>query len=309
MKINVDKMILMSALTFGSAVGFTSCSNEDSKDDEKSKMQVLDSADVTSVDKKLTLNLESLGDLGADYVYEGWIITSNGPVTSGRFSMNETKEKFEFNLASDIADDAKAFVLTIEPVLNDDAAPSMTHVLAGDIVDGVAVLSVEHNAAFGTNFATASGAYILETPTTGGIAEDYNQGIWFIDTENGPKAGLNLPVLPAGWAYEGWVVGENGPVSTGVFTDVNTGDFDGAGIAAGVDAFPPFPGQDFINPALNLVGQTVVISVEPSPDNSAAPFFMKPLIDMQVDQVDAAVPQAMENISAKTNAKGTVSLL
>jgi len=45
-------------------------------------------------------------------------------------------------------------------------------------------------------------------------------------------------------------------------------------------------GQTF---PLDIRGTTVVISVEPVPDNSAAPFLLKPLVDM-VDAGAATAP-------------------
>ena len=50
------------------------------------------------------------------------------------------------------------------------------------------------------------------------------------------------------------------------------------------NAGPPIPGEDFFNNAptgetfpLDVRGRMVVISVEPVPDNSPAPFLLKPL--------------------------------
>ena len=47
---------------------------------------------------------------------------------------------------------------------------------------------------------------------------------------------------------------------------------------------PPFPGEDFLNNApsglsfpTTLRGSVVVVSIEPYPDNSPAPFLLKPL--------------------------------
>jgi hypothetical protein len=78
--------------------------------------------------------------------------------------------------------------------------------------------------------------------------------------------------------YEGWAVVGGVPYSTGTFTSVTGADSDGAGSGAGPEAAPPFPGQDFITPALDLTPSTAVISVEPYPDNDPAPFAMKPLV-------------------------------
>ena len=53
----------------------------------------------------------------------------------------------------------------------------------------------------------------------------------------GPGPILDLPTLPAGWVYEGWVVGPDGPVTTGRFTMASGADSDGDGIPDSIDAF------------------------------------------------------------------------
>ena len=129
-------------------------------------------------------------------------------------------------------------------------------------------------------------------------------------------AGLNLPELTPGWKYEGWVVLNGTPVSTGTFTSV-----DGADDNAATSPFkgttndgPPYPGEDFVQNApsglsfpTDLAGTTVVISIEPSPDNSTAPFLLKPL----VAPVDAAAadhtPYSMNNNAVATNPTGTAT--
>jgi hypothetical protein len=92
-----------------------------------------------------------------------------------------------------------------------------------------------------------------------------------------------LPELPAGWAYEGWAVIDGVPVTAGTFlTADGFDDFDGY---SGDQGGPPFPGEDYlVNPPegvtfpTDLTGATVVISVEPSPDDSPEPFALKPLL-------------------------------
>jgi len=102
------------------------------------------------------------------------------------------------------------------------------------------------------------------------------------------------------------------PVSTGTFTSVSGND-DGAAYS-GTMGGPSYPGEDFIQNApaglsfpTDLSGTTIVISIEPSPDNSAAPFLLKPL----VAQVDAAAtdhtPYTMNNNAAATNPTGTAT--
>ena len=232
-------------------------------------------------DPTMSLKFTGLENLGADYVYEGWIMVDGAPVTAGRFSVNDKGEMSQavFAVSAANAAKAKAYILTIEPAKNDLPAPTDTHVLAGDIgVSGAGNLETKHPAALGTDFSAAAGVYMLTTPTSA-VTNDEDQGIWWVNMTSGtPVAGLNLPVLPKGWKYEGWIVDGSGPVSTGTFTSVTGADSDGSGPAAGKDAVAPaFPGQDFITPAKKLPGKMAVISIEPFPDNSPAPFAIKPL--------------------------------
>lgn len=248
---------------------------------------------------ELELELTGVSAVGPDYVLEGWLITDDGPVSTGRFDIGDD---LVFDIDPSLAD-ANTFVLTIEPAEGDDPAPSAVHILAGDRSEGSAPLTVSHPAALGTDFADAAGVYILETPTTADIADDYAQGIWFLDPAAGPAAGLTLPELPEGWTYEGWVVGPDGPVSTGRFESVKGADSDGAGPTAGPASAPAFPGQDFIDPAVVLTDYKAVLTVEPVPDTSAAPFDLKPLID-DIDDVGAGKTQAMTNQASGNNSTG-----
>jgi len=157
---------------------------------------------------------------------------------------------------------------------------------------------VDHGAALGTDFAAADGSFILAAPSGGGMAP-YENGIWWLDPAAGPGPTLVLPELPSGWAYEGWVASQDGPVSTGRFTSVMGEDSDGTGPDAGDDPGPPFPGQDFVDPARDLTaGYAAVISVEPEPDNSSAPFAIKPLLDLNIDDVGEGVLQPMARNTA-----------
>jgi len=104
---------------------------------------------------------------------------------------------------------ATKFILTIEPSPDPDPAPAATKYLAGDFAGDTAMLSVADGATLGNDFSGASGSFILQTPSTAGVAGDYASGIWWLDPA-GPVATLALPVLPAGWLYEGWVVGPDG---------------------------------------------------------------------------------------------------
>lgn len=261
------KKLILCAL--GISLFATSCSNDDS----------------SPKNETLNLSLSGLEDLGSNYVYEGWIIVNGSPVTTGRFSVNANGElsQTEFSVLKSELDAATTFVLTIEPSVGDLPAPSDIHVLAGDFSGTNGTLSIQHPAALGTNFSAASGKYILATPTDSDMTNE-ESGVWFLDNSSGsPMVGLNLPTLPVGWKYEGWAVVNGTPISTGTFTMVSGADSNG--LFSGMLASPPFPGEDFLVNApsgitfpTSLLGKTVVISVEPSPDNSIAPFALKPLI-------------------------------
>jgi len=242
----------------------------------------------------LQLHLHGLDDLGEGWAYEGWLIDNGAPVSTGTFTVDaggiQSQTAFPTPVSS--LDAVSTFVLTIEPVPDSDPAPSHVHILGGDIIHGRASLSIGHGAAVGTDFMTAGGTYMLAAPSGGGSA-DYSNGIWWLDPAGAPDPTLMLPELPTGWVYEGWVVGGDGPVSTGRFTSATGADSDGAGPYAGPEAVPPFPGQDFVDPAMDLRGQVAVISVEPDPDNSPGPFTLKPLMDPIIDDLGEGVLQPM----------------
>ena len=238
------------------------------------------------------LDFEGLAPLANDFHYEGWAIVDGQPVSTGKFHVDDNGDLFDldgapitdgrFVVGGDLSS-ATAIVLTIEPGGDTDAVPADTHYLAGDVSGAAASLAVGHAAALGDDFAAASGDYILATPTNGAETNE-NSGIWFLSLESGsPALGLTLPTLPAGWEYEGWVVIDGTPVTSGKFTE--PADFDDAAPYSGSEAGPPFPGEDYLNNAPNgltfptdLAGGTAVISVEPSPDDDAGPFALKPLV-------------------------------
>lgn len=240
---------------------------------------------------QLSLKLNGLEPMQGQH-YEGWIIADSGVVTTGRFNIDDQGNVYNVNakgerlsLAGDsnnsvfdlsiLKSEANTFVLTIEPDNDVDDGPSSVHYVGGAFdSNGDTVATVDHGTAIGTSFSGSAGSYILATPTNG--PSTHNQGIWFL--QDG-AASLNLPSLATGWAYEGWIVNTTtGEVrSTGTFFSANGADSDGGGAAAGPNPAPPFPGQDFIDPALilNSGNYATVISVEPFPDFDPAPFTIK----------------------------------
>jgi len=242
----------------------------------------------------LTLNISGLEDLGDDYVYEGWVIVASAPISTGTFTvdgdgkLSETK----FSVLSSVLDVADKFVLSIEPAGETGEAaltPAATKIIAGDFSGNTASVSTAVGPGVG-DFSDAAGNFFLRTPTDENGENNGNDenGIWFgIPGEGPPTAGLTLPTLPDGWVYEGWVVSAAGPISTGTFTKFDEVDSGNPFSGTEANAGPPVPGEDFFNAApdgqtfpLDVRGTTVVISVEPSPDNSASPFLLKPLVKM-----------------------------
>ncbi|WGH75989.1 anti-sigma factor [Tenacibaculum tangerinum] len=263
------KKILLTVAAI-SALTFTACSNDD---------------DNTPTTSNLSLNVSGLENLGADYVYEGWIIVGGAPVSTGTFNVNDSGElsQTSFVVDSDMLSSASTFVLSIEPANDSDPAPAATKILAGDFSGSSA--SITSTGIVG-DFSNAAGKYILATPTDG-MSNNERSGIWFLDLTGGsPATSLSLPTLSAGWKYEGWVVMNGTPISTGTFTDAAMADDNAATTTfkGDVNDGPAFPGEDYINNAptglmfpTDLRGATAVISVEPDPDNSPNPFTLKPL--------------------------------
>lgn len=276
------------------ALGFfaSSCSDDDDN--------------VTSSNSDLTLSLDGLEALGDDFVYEGWIIVDGSPVSTGTFSSVDFPQTFSVD--TDQLDSASTFVLSIEPAIDADPAPADTKILAGDFSGAVA--NVDSNGIVG-DFSTSTGTYILATPTD---TDDTNEesGVWFLDNSSGTAVtGLNLPTLTDGWQYEGWAVIDGTPISTGTFLDATVADDNAATSIYKGDAGngPGYPGEDYLQNAptgitfpTDLRGTTIVISVEPSPDNSTLPFTLKPLAHMV--PTDALVHTA---ISMGTGPVSTIS--
>jgi len=264
------KKVLNLAIAFTIALFFVACNDDDNS---------------TVTIGNLTVDFTGLEELGTDFVYEGWLIVNGNPVSTGTFTSVSFPQTYTVGI-NDL-EAATTFVLTIEPAGEtgaDALTPAATKILAGDFSGSSA--SVSSTEIVG-DFTTSWGKYILATPTDD---DDTNEasGIWFLDNSDAAAtvAGLGLPTLTEGWKYEGWVVLDGTPVSTGTFTAVDMADDNAAtspykGL---VGNGPAFPGEDYVTGSAagvdfptDLKGATIVISVEPSPDNSAAPFTLKPL--------------------------------
>jgi len=270
----------------------------------------------------LDLQFSGLEPLTKGFHYEGWAIIDGSPVSTGKFNVDGNSGLTtvagvpiaggSFSTGIDLSETGM-IVLTIEPSGDTDDIPADTHVLAGSVTGGMADLTAGHMAALGDDFMTASGEYILATPSTMATSDELS-GIWFLSLASGsPMTGLDLPTLPAGWAYEGWAVVSGTPVTTGRFTSFVMAD-DNAPFS-GPDAGPPFPGEDLIMNApeglmfpTSLAGGLAVISIEPEPDDSPAPYTFKPLMGgidaMAMDHVTYSIP----NMADATFPTGTATI-
>ena len=270
--------------------------------------------DDATTDNQLNLNLSGLEDLGSNFAYEGWIMVDGSAKTTGVFTVDAegNASKTSFEVAEEDLEKATAFILTIEPSPDADPAPSAVHILAGDFSADNATLTVSHSAAIGTDFTEATGKYILATPTDG-MDNNEDSGVWFLDNSSGSAvAGLSIPTLPEGWVYEGWAVIDGTPVTTGTFTSASGNDSGSA--YSGSEGGPAFPGEDFVQNApagltfpTNLQGATIVVSVEPVPDNSPAPFALKPLVGMTAANAELHTTLDMANNALSTNPTGTAT--
>lgn len=301
----MKKTILILALLIP-YIFFTSCDKEEDEINDNNN---------TEVDNELTVNIENLAPSAGDEQYEGWILVGGNPVSTGTFTVNSEGElsKTKFIVDPDDLSSATDFILTIEPKPDTDPAPSSIKLLAGTFVDNTAGLSTEHSASLGNDFSNVLGKFILATPTTDDSGDELS-GIWFLDLITGsPDVSLQLPDLPDGWKYEGWVVMNGMPVTTGKFTQVDTAD-ELAPYSGSDNLGPLFPGEDFVMNApsgltfpTDLSGMTAVISIEPDPDNSPQPFALKPLLGSIPDPADDQLTYDMSSNVVGSFPSGMVS--
>ncbi len=255
-----------------------------------------DKVEVNPAPSTLKINFKGLENLGSDFKYEGWVMVDGKPISTGVFSVDDAGNlsKSSFDLAPEILSKASKFILSIEPAKDTDPAPSNTKLLVGDFAGS----SAKVDASIVGDFSKSKGKYLVGTPTNGNLTPQ--AGVWFLDASSGsPMAGLSLPKLDEGWIYEGWVVSNGVPVSTGKFKDPNGPD-DAAPFSGSLSA-PPFPGEDFLVNAPagvtfpgNMSGATFVISVEPVPDNSPMPFALKPLLHTAANPVVTGITTDMK---------------
>ncbi|MRH99380.1 hypothetical protein GH721_02445 [Kriegella sp. EG-1] len=267
-----------------------SCSNDDAEETP------------TPSTSNLTVNLSGLEDLGSAYLYEGWVIVNGSPVSTGTFSVdsNGNLSQTQFEMDTQVLSEATTFVLSIEPNPDPSPTPADTKIFVGDFDGNTANLGTGTVA---PTFESLSGKFVIAAPTGTGAENEMYSGIWFLDNSSGSAvAGLELPELEAGWKYEGWVVVDGVPLTTGTFTSVE--GTDEAAPFSGANPGPMYPGEDFLQNAPDDVvfptdvrGKVAVISIEPFPDNSPAPFTLKPLAGMIAEDA-MGVQEIVSNVTA-----------
>jgi hypothetical protein len=245
--------------------------------------------DAEADDYNLDLDFTNLAELATGH-YEGWLIVSGAPVSTGKFKMSASGDILD--LSDQIMTDpflvagldivnVTDFVLSIEAEGDTDSIPGDVKPMAG-AYDSIAMGGpLSHN--IGVDLSSVSGEYILATPTDDPAGNELS-GVWFLNT-TGPAAGLMIPDLTGtDWMYEGWAVIGGTPVTSGRFNMASEAD-DFNGYSETVNPGPPFPGEDFLLNApsgltfpTDLSDQTMVVSIEPRVDSDPGPFQFKPLV-------------------------------
>tara|TARA_Y100000815_G_C13343298_1_gene500950 strand:- start:528 stop:1433 length:906 start_codon:yes stop_codon:yes gene_type:complete len=243
--------------------------------------------DDREVQTTLTLNTFNLGELPNNAEYEAWLVSNGENISLGKFNGNASEKTFRVSLER--ADAATQFLISIEPGNDPSGEISNTILLSGPFSGNSASLNINNAIA---NLSGISGAYTLMTPTDNNSSNEQS-GFYFYNPTSGTAA-LNLPTLPDGWMYEGWVTlpkqgGGTVNLSTGKFTSPEGRDeFDG--YSSNTNTSPSFPGEDFlstqflslqgVSTPVDIRGKKVFISIEPATDpDELTPFYIQPLIN------------------------------
>lgn len=241
------------------------------------------------LDQKHAVTYSFTGVTGVSPAHlEGWAIFGDTMVSTGKFTLdpdgnvlNMLGEPMDTFFVIEDMQEADSIVVTVEPEGDVDGVPSGLVLMQGNLVGNSSVLR------FPVDFSASGGSFILATPTNGPDTDEVS-GIWFLSLPD-PSPGLDLPSLPSGWVYEGWVEYQSIPLSSGRFTSVDAEDlFNGY---SGAEAGPPFPGEDYVANApsgwsfpIDLADGTSkgIISDEPELDGvdptGDDPFAVKPLM-------------------------------
>jgi len=255
----------------------------------------------------MTISFDGLEPLGDSGEYELWAIGADGaPISAGIFDTDGGP--VELDLPDSLTG---AVELKVSIETDDDPAPSNTIVLSGNI-DTTAGDTNADLVADIADFSSASGQYILATPTDGdGPPENERSGVWWTVI---PRAqSLFLPELGEGWEYELWQVIDGQNVTGGKFTDTFASD-QAAPYSGPVEA-PPLVGEDYLLNApdgltfpVDLRGTEVFISVEPLPDPSTESSGIVPLSGIVPDDAEDHTALSVDNVSDSRLPSATLTI-
>ncbi|UCC92216.1 MAG: anti-sigma factor, partial [Thermoplasmata archaeon] len=212
---------------------------------------------------ELDLQFVDLEPLASGH-YEGWLIIDGQPVSTGKFNIDANGDLVDldgkaidtFRVKNVDLEMATMFVLSIEPEGDTDEIPAAVKPLAGAL--DVDKESADLAANIGVDLTGISGTYILATPSNNFAPDDYDLELDFD----------GLPMLSSGH-YEGWLIVDGTPVSTGKFNIDANGDIvdlDGNMI----DAFT------LMDLDIDDV-EMFVLSIEEEGDDDTVPGAIKPL--------------------------------
>lgn len=250
--------------------------------------------DAEQIFVQMQLDVNELPTLESGQNYRAWAVLPTRFLGSDLFNITEEGQYINsvgqfisntFVFTDNIASATKIYI-SVEDKDGAPDAPSNTIVFAGDLTNGVqADLSVTHPDALGPDIDSASGVFSLLTPTD---ADDSNEteGVWFVESISAGNwaQGLDMPALPEGWTYEGWVEVADTVLSTGTFRDASAADDEAFYMTTQSSEFINFPGEDFLmSPPVgvtfppDLSNSRVFVTIEPDPDGSARPYSIEVL--------------------------------
>lgn len=242
---------------------------------------------------QMQLDVNDLPPLQSGQNYRAWAVLPTRFLGSDLFNFTEEGQYINstgqfisntFVFTDNIANATKIYI-SIEDKDASPGSPSSSVVMAGDVVNFEADLSVTHPDALGPEIQSASGVFSLLTPSD---TDDTNEteGIWFVESISAGNwtQGLTLPDLPEGWMYEGWVEVADTALSTGPFIDPSAADLETPHMTSQSSEFINFPGEDFLmSPPVGITfppdfsNARVFITIEPNPDGAAEPFDIRVL--------------------------------
>ena len=251
--------------------------------------------------QELQLTFSDLAPLANGYHYEGWAVLDGRAWSTGRFNVGPNGELVDldgkpvqdgvYESGRDLSE-AAMVAITIQPPIGSADSPAVgedgfggdapPHLLAGVVTDLSVVLSPGAGPALGNTYADASGSYLLD-----------HGHVHFPE--------FDLPTLPAGWAYETWVVVGGVAESLGRFglaaggDQAEHGEHDHEATTAEVGTVEA---PQHLVPSSDVRGGTLFVSIEPSPDDSPLPYSLRPLSAEVLAEAQDGTAYPLQNGSA-----------